>query len=124
VGHGRFDPYDKRGVEMKLRKLLTYINVAWSNATLEHCAFDNIGGAGERLVTMADGSPVTENNVNDFIRERTDIYRHYWIILPLTQAITMVEGALPHARESRFESSLQICAHCDFGRMHRLHKVR
>lgn len=111
---------------MKTRKLRELLNEALIHAKFERCDFKCIGGDSKRLgtaVRMAEGSLVTEAKVNDFIWERTRIYRHSWIIGLLAEALRMIEAETPHKWEPRSDG-VQTCAYCNFGPKHRLHKVR
>lgn len=75
----------RRGRLAKLRDVQTHLR-------METCDFRD-SFTDSKPVTMADGSPVTEGNVTEFIRERTRIWRGSWVTGPLAEVIKSMEGA-------------------------------
>jgi hypothetical protein len=76
---------------MKTKKLITQIENARFAATLERASFDHILARGDSLATFMDGSPVTENRVTEFIKERVDLHHRSWIIGPLDTALQIIK---------------------------------
>lgn len=55
--------------------------------TMEQSAFNIITAGYYTPIFLLDGSPVTEGNVTQFIRERTARWREAWIVGPIDTVI-------------------------------------
>jgi hypothetical protein len=107
---------------MKVQKILELLTDALDHGKFTNAAFDDMGSA--RPVTMRDGSPVTEANVNEFIRQRTDLYMRSWVLSPIAEAINLIKASLPHEFIPLFKDDLdsQYCAFCHKGKYINLHQ--
>lgn len=70
----------------QLRRIIERLQEARRASTMERMSVDNFG-TGKTLATFEDGSPVLDNEVSDFIRERTRLYRETWVTSPLEDII-------------------------------------
>lgn len=79
---------------MKLLTLQTMLMEARRAATLERSSFTNVCTPGNRPATFANGDPVLENNVTDFIRERVKLHHASWIVSNIDEALEMIKREL------------------------------
>lgn len=108
---------------MRLKAIQKALQQAYNASTLKNSEFGPVWrNQGKPIpVTMADGSPVTENNVTDFIRERTHLYRATWVLPFIQEAMDLVSATQPH-QFAPAHPGLSRCDLCGMGSVHRLHK--
>lgn len=107
---------------MKIHAIEKALRQAYSASTFNNASFNKIGwGVKAPVVTMRDGSPVTEANVTDFIRERTEIFRSTWVLDYIQEALEHIAASRPHAFEPP-HPGFAVCVRCGMGSVHRLHK--
>ena len=75
----------------RLRLIMEALNDARRYAKLKDMRVGNICCNQDAPVTFADGSAVTERNVDAFIRERVRIHHGTWIVGQIEQAIRILE---------------------------------
>lgn len=102
--------------------MLTRVRGILSMLRMDPTAF-NSGILGSNIpVTMPNGDPVTEGNVDEFIRERTEIWRQTWVIKPLEEVRDELTGTLQH--EFVMDPSYgrhERCRLCNHQRIHKIH---
>lgn len=108
---------------MKIQAIQSALGKARAAATLENAEFGSVWrNQGTPVpVKMADGSPVTEANVTDFIRERTRLYRDTWVIPRIEEALALIAASVPHPY-IRAPQGLGRCQVCEKGSEHSLHR--
>lgn len=72
---------------MKKKRIILRVESALAHASMFNAGFSNICVGGSERPRFTDGRLVTEANVTEFIRERTDLWRRTWIISPLEAAL-------------------------------------
>lgn len=109
---------------MKTTKVLSLLRDAIGAASLENADFSEVCRSPDRPVIMSDGSPVTERNVTDFIRERVKLHHQTWVIGSIQQALREVKSSLIHKFEAECVTNGYpsiICRHCGYHKLHRSH---
>lgn len=75
---------------MRRRGNLTILKDVRKHLSMETCGFDRMCGR-TSAPTFEDGRAVTESNVTEFIRERTRLWLHSWVLPGLDEVITKLE---------------------------------
>lgn len=105
---------------MKVQAIQSALGKARAAATLELSRFNNICADQKAPPKFEDGSPVTEANVTDFIRERTRLYRETWVIPRIEEALALIAASVPHPYIE--QPGWGWCAVCRKGPNLKLHK--
>lgn len=113
---------------MKAAHVLDRLRDALSHVRMTNAEFGSVwrdqGDGPTAPVKFADGRLVTEQNVTEFIRERTKCYRDSWCEWPIIEAMQEVQSELPHKFESELYSNGTPgykCQHCNRPVGHRSH---
>lgn len=78
----------------ELTSLISRLQEVRRHSTMERMSVKNICTHPSNLVTFEDGSPVTEFNVDNFIRERLRLYNSTWITGMLDDVIDQMVVSL------------------------------
>lgn len=81
---------------MKVKAVQKLLHQATKHLTMEGASFNYIGCAADRPVMMKDGRLVTEDNVTEFIRERTELWRQTWPVGCIEEAQALIAADQPH----------------------------
>lgn len=76
---------------MKKQKAIALLRRAVKCARLESASFNNVCAHDAEPAKFQNGTPVTEGNVTDFIRERVRRHHDTWIVAPILEVIDLIE---------------------------------
>lgn len=75
---------------MRRRSKAARLRRIYEHLKMDNMRVDNICDP-NGLPTLRDGTVVTERTVNQFIRERTKLWRESWVTMPLLEVIDELE---------------------------------